>query len=471
MARDRGPEKGFMATEEGRLMQESRREFLRQAAAAGIVTAAGPGIASRAFGQSVPKVTPISMVINQSPWFSAFSALVEQYESETGNRIEFDVNPYTGALEKVRNSLRAADGQYDLLAIDNNWMVEMFAGGFLAPIDELDPAYALDPAVITYDGTIFWNGETRRFDPNGGRLMGVPINGNVEVLFYRADLYEEHGLKVPETWEQLLENVVALNDPPQTYGFVHRDDRTSATADFSNYMFSFGGSVFADRSAGDYHVTFNSPTNLEALEFYLEIGEKGGYPSPGSVSQAQMIQHLLTGKAAHAIGIVGAWADVDDPQKSAVVGKLNAALIPRASREGGRHASRAGHWIGAIAGNVPKERQEAALTFLNWVIARERQVRFTAAGGVPTRTDVVGPELAQEPRHRFLEALAENSKVATMVYTVPEARQLFAITDLRLNEAIIGALSPADALNTAAAEIEEVMRNAGYETGRLPDLG
>jgi len=184
-----------------------------------------------------------------------------------------------------------------------------------------------------------------------------------------------------------------------------------------------------------------------------------------------MIQHLLTGKAAHAIGIIGAWADVDDPQKSAVVGKLSAALIPRASGEGGQHASRAGHWIGAIAGNVPKERQEAALTFLKWFIMRPQQIEFTAAGGVPTRTDIVGPELAQDPRQRFLEALAANSQVAKMVYTVPEARQLFAITDLRLNEAIIGALGPAEALNTAAAEIETVMRDAGYETGRLPDLG
>ncbi len=451
-------------------MNQSRRAFLRHAAAAGVLTGGAPLTLRRAFAQSVPKVAPISMVINQSPWFPAFSALVERYESETGNTIEFDVNPYAGALEKLRNSLRAAEGQYDLLAIDNNWMVEMFAGGFLMPLDELDPSYRLDPAVNSYDGTIFWNGATRRFDPAGGRLMGVPINGNVEVLFYRADLYEEHGLQVPETFEQLLENTVALNDPPG-YGFVHRDDRTSATADFANYMFGFGGSVFEDRADGDYQVTFNSRTNLDALQYYLELGAKGGYLSPGSVSQAQMIQHLLTGKAAHAIGIVGAWADVDDPQKSAVVGRLGAALIPRADRAGGRHASRAGHWIGAIAGNVPKERQQAALTFLKWFIMRPQQIEFTAAGGVPTRTDIVGPELEQDPRQRFLEALAANSKVAKMVYTVPEARQLFAITDLRLNEAIIGQLAPAAALNTAAAEILAVMQGAGYETGRLPDLG
>ena len=49
-----GAEKGFMATEEGRHMPESRREFLRRAAAAGIVIAAEPGIASHAIGQSVP---------------------------------------------------------------------------------------------------------------------------------------------------------------------------------------------------------------------------------------------------------------------------------------------------------------------------------------------------------------------------------------------------------------------------------
>jgi multiple sugar transport system substrate-binding protein len=154
-----------------------------------------------------------------------------------------------------------------------------------------------------------------------------------------------------------------------------------------------------------------------------------------------------------------------------VVGRLGAALIPRAGREGGRHASRAGHWIGAIAGNVPKERQEAALAFLKWFIERPQQVELTAAGGVPTRTDIAGAELEQDPRQRFLEALAANSKVAKMVYTVPEARQLFAITDLRLNEAIIGQLGPAEALNTAAAEILAVMQGAGYETGRLPDLG
>src|SRR6202044_2681797 len=158
------------------------------------------------------------MVINQSPWFAGFSRLVEAYTTETGNHIELDVNPYPGALEKVSNSLRAATS--------------------------------------TFGDTIFWNDELRTFDRAKGRLMGVPINGNVDVLYYRKDLYEKHGLKVPETWDQLLEKVHKLTDK-NLYGYVHWDDRDSTAYEFVNYMFSFGGDIYAKASAGDFTVVLN----------------------------------------------------------------------------------------------------------------------------------------------------------------------------------------------------------------------
>jgi multiple sugar transport system substrate-binding protein len=444
-------------------MRASRRRFLGTGIAAGAAVVAAPGLA-----QTTPRLVTVSMVINQSPWLAAFRRSVEDYARSTGNRIELDVNPYAGALEKVRNSLRASAGQYHLLAIDNNWMVEMFAAGYLQPIDEIEPGLRLEDAVNTYDATIFWNSARRTFDAAGGRLMGVPINGNVEMLFYRDDLYRERNLSVPRTWEELRANVVALNDPPRVYGMVHRDDRTSTTADFANYLFGFGGGFFADPLGGDLTVTINSPTAKRALEYYHELGVAGGYPSRGAVSQAQMIQLVLTGKAAHAIGIAGTWAQVDDPSTSAVVGKIGAAPIPH--RPDGPGASRAGHWIGAIARNVPRDQQIAALAFLKWFATRERQVKYTEYGGIPVRSDLDHADFANLRQRRFLAPLAACARVARMVYTVPEAAQLFAISDLRLNEAVTGQRSLAQALNLAAAEMHTVMQQAGYRTGRLPDL-
>jgi multiple sugar transport system substrate-binding protein len=162
---------------------------------------------------AVEKVEPITININQSPWFDGFRRLVEFYEKESGNAVKLNVNPYLGSLEASRNSVRANEGFAHLVVVDNNWVVEFYAGGFLTPLADLDPGFKLQAGVNTYDDTVYWDAKARTFSQKGGKLMGVPINGNVEVLFYREDLYKEKGLKVPDTWEDLLANAKALHEP------------------------------------------------------------------------------------------------------------------------------------------------------------------------------------------------------------------------------------------------------------------
>jgi len=417
---------------------------------------------------AIEKVEPITVNINQSPWFDGFRKLVELYEKESGNSIKLNVNPYLGSLEASRNSVRARDGFAHLVIVDNNWMVEFYAGGFLTPLTELDPGFKLEAGVNTYDDTIFWDAQARTFNRKTGKLLGLPINGNVEVVFYREDLYKEKGLKVPDTWDELMANAKALHDPPRRYGIVHYDDRNFVASNFVAYNFSFEGSIFRSPEAGDFTVTFNGPNTLRAFEFYKELGRVAGHPSVGSISQGQAIEALVTGKTAHIVAVIAAWGQVDDPDKSAVVDKVNAALIPKGPT--GIRASRAGHWIGAIPRNVPEAKKRAALEFLKWFQRRDVQVKYTEFGAVPVRWDVAQSDLAKQRKFRFLPALAENSKIAKMPFPLAEARQVTEILNLRLNEAITGARSDKDALNTSAAEIYEVVKGAGYKTGKLPDL-
>src|SRR5262252_1001999 len=67
---------------------------------------------------------PITIVINQSPWFNGFRGAVDAYEKATGNKVTLDVNPFAGSLEKQRNSVRAREGQYDLLTMNGLFFVE-----------------------------------------------------------------------------------------------------------------------------------------------------------------------------------------------------------------------------------------------------------------------------------------------------------------------------------------------------------
>src|ERR1700761_1504067 len=96
----------------------SRRAILAGAGAATIGALGNIRFAAAA------NVAPITIVINQSPWFDSFRKTVELYEKETGNKVELDVNPFAGSLEKQRNSVRAANGQYDLLIMNSGWFAE-----------------------------------------------------------------------------------------------------------------------------------------------------------------------------------------------------------------------------------------------------------------------------------------------------------------------------------------------------------
>ena len=441
----------------------------RRALITSISMAAALGLYGPA-GVQAAGLAPITIVINQSPWFSGFSKVVEAYEKETGNKVGLDVNPFAGSGEKQRNSVRAKEGQFDILVMNSLWLAEFYHGGFLTPLNDIDPAFKADPQVINYDDTAYWDAKSKTNNSKTGVIYGVPINGNIQVLYYRNDLYEKAGLKVPQTWDELAANAAKLNNPPNVYGMVQRGARSASdiSYDWMPYLHSYNGAIFKDEKAGDFTVTINSPEARKALDMYVDLAKKYGPPNPGSFGQAQVIQALVTGKAAHATPVIAAWSQMDDPNKSAVVGKMNAAPLPHGP--GGKTSPTLGHFIGAIPKNIPKDRQVAALAFLRWFGSVPAQTIYAKAGQPPIRRDIYDAPFMKTPEFRWARAMAESSPNARMMYTVPEGPQIVSILELRLNQAVIGEKTTPDALNTMATEILEIMTKAGYKTGQLPAL-
>lgn len=434
---------------------------LQAAAAAGLLWATS----ALATGQP-----PIRIVINQSPWLAGFSSLVERYEKETGNKVSLDVNPYAGSLEKQRNAVRSARSEYDLLIINGIFYSEMYHGEFLEPLTKVDSSFKLDPQLYTFDDTPWYDPKTKTVNRSGGELMTVPVNPNVSLLFYRKDLYEKHGLKVPKTWAELLANAKALNDPPRMQGIVQRAARgnLAITWDFFPYLFSHGGSLFRDEKAGDFFVTLNSPEAKEALTFYTELAKAAGPKNTASLDQGDLIQYLTTGRAAQAILVVAAQSQMDDPNKSLVAGQIGYANLPH--KEGHASAPAIGHWLAGIPKNIPAENKAATLAFLKWFQLPQNQVAYAELGGAPVSKAVYESAFADKPANRYMKAMVEALPLARQMWTIPEGAEIGPILDVGLNRAVAGEITPAAALNGMAERIEQVMRKAGYQTGRLPDL-
>jgi multiple sugar transport system substrate-binding protein len=408
---------------------------------------------------------PITIVINQSPWFDSFRKTVELYEKNTGNKVDLDVNPFAGSLEKQRNSVRSGAGQYDILIMNSGWFAEMYAGGFVEAISDIEPGFKLDQDVYTLGDTVFYDPASKAMKP-GGKLMSIPIQPNVPLLYYRGDLYKEAGLKEPETFAELEANAKKLHKPPSRYGIVQRGARGTHTVsyDFYPYLYGFGGGIFKDQNAGDYAVTLANDKGVAALEYYIRLAREAGHPQTASQDQAEVIQALLTGKAGHAMVVVAAVSQMDDKTKSAVVDKIEFAPPPH--QPGFATAPALGHWLGGISKNVPDARKRGAVEFLRWFQSKEAQLHYAKSGGIPVSAAPYRDPMADERPNRWMKPLAKALPHAVNIYIFPEASEIISVLDLGLNRAIAGEVDAATAMNKMADEVQAIMARHGYRTGK-----
>lgn len=414
-------------------------------------------------------VAPITVVINQSPWFESFRKTVEAYEAETGNKVELDVNPFAGSLEKQRNSVRASEGQYDILIMNSGWFTEMYAGGFVEAITDIDPGFKLDQDVYTLGDTIYYNAEKKSVT-NDGKLMSIPVSPLIPMLYYRGDLYKEAGLSAPKTFTELEANARKFHNPPEMYGIVQRGARGPHTVayDFYPYLYGMGGGIFKDQSAGDYSVTLNSTEGKEALDYYIRLAKEAGHPKTAASDQAEVIQAMVTGHSAHIMMVIAAWSQMDDPNKSAIVDKVEWAPPP--SAPGLPTAPGLGHWLAGISKNVPDDRKRAAVEFLRWFQTKAAQLETAKAGGIPVNAAVYKDPIAEERKYRWMKPLAEALPHAVNIYQFPEASEVIAVLEVGLNRAVAGEIPSADALNGMSDEIEKIMAGHSYKTGKLDPI-
>jgi multiple sugar transport system substrate-binding protein len=432
------------------------------------LAAAGSAMAQKAF-LNVGKQPDMTVLVGSTPWYPAFEKVVGLYEQQTGNHIKLDVTPFGNILEKARNAVRSGQSPYGLMTLDTQWTIEFYEGGFLSPLTEIDAGFVMPKEVLAYGDSGYWNAQKRWRTAEGGKLMAYTVLGNVQLLYYRADVLKQAGIAMPATWNDVLAACTKLAKPPATYGFVARGEKGNGIRyDWQSVMLAEGAQVVKNPEAGDYTVTINSPQAKAALDLYIELLKRCGPPNFGSLGQGDVIQLLATGKAALGDVVTAAFASFEDPNKSAVVGKRETAPLP--SGAGGAPGAVIGNWNAVVPKNAPEAQKKAALAFSRWFLTYDAQRAFAEAGGIPNRSDVYTSDLAKNPKYRWMPAYLETQKFARQELGYAEGAQVEQILGLRLNQALIGEMSSGKALNSAATEIEALFKKNGRRTGVLAPL-
>lgn len=200
---------------------------------------------------------------------AAMKQAAADFEKQHGARVEIEIVPWPRVYEKWTTALAAGTLPDVSVAIPDNYMA-MWMAEASQPVDDLVRAMGGDQAFVP--------GLLDRHARYQGKTICVPHYMHATILIYRKDLFDQKGLAPPVTWEDLLRVSTALTEPPARYGFQQLwspADPIGITWTLYPLMRSNGGEFF-DRNG---NVIFNSPENVEAVRFMMQLQRAASSPA------------------------------------------------------------------------------------------------------------------------------------------------------------------------------------------------
>ncbi|NED97795.1 extracellular solute-binding protein [Phytoactinopolyspora alkaliphila] len=439
----------------------NRRRFLQMGLGAAVVAAGcddngggGP------LGEGDERAaTALTVPANESPWLPAYQDSAQAYEADAGGRITIREFPYDGLRTAMVNAIRGGNVPFDLFHMDEPWTGEFYDNEWVTPLTEIDSEFTLDENIITYDALPTWNAEQRRH-ADDGTVMGLPINGNINIFIYRQDLYDQLGLSVPTTFEEAYENGRIAQDSGEVrYGYVVRaqgtDSGQSISYDYMPVMRSYG----ADWYTEDWQAAVNSPEGVAAMEMFRQLVSLGP-PQPQTVGQAEVIAAMQGGQALQIHVVAAAAPQLEDPSASRVAGQLGYTKL-LAAESTGQSAPTSGVWSLAIPRELPDERARGAFEFITWLLSEEGQLEFTRSGGIPTRLEPYESDeiVADAP---YLPAIRESLEDVRSSVRFPFSADMLPVAERALEAIAAGDVPVQEGLDDLADELSTIAGNAGF---------
>lgn len=333
----------------------------------------------------------------------------------------------------------------DIFNGSGQWLLEFQSAEELAPLDELMGEELL---------ANFWASGIQAMSV-GGQIWGMPYFLDPRGLYYRTDLFEEKGLKAPETWADVREAAKAIHNPPAVYGMG------LGPGDYWWYAWvgAIGSGNNLSRWTEDGHSRVGDEEGMRAAQFLADIvlTDQTSQPSPASANRDADLQPLFLG-GQMAILETGSWMPTiiknDAPD-------LKYALAPLPVAEAGlKHAN--AFWPDCVMMAKQSQNKEAAAELLKFMFNAENRLQFALQRGViPERVDVgqdPGYLDPNDPITEFKTFFVKELESAHNVFETPwpatGSEDDTSITDA-LAKIWLGEASVEEAMTEAARTIDE----------------
>jgi multiple sugar transport system substrate-binding protein len=198
-----------------------------------------------------------------------------------------------------------------------------------------------------------------------GKAYIVPLVTEWQVMYYRKDLFEKAGIKVPTNFTELEAAAKALTTA-DVAGFGSRGKGNAAVTQFSSYLYNYGGRYLDNNVA-----VFDTPEAIEAFRFYGRLLGTYGPQGVTSMSWENLMPVFQAGKLAMWTDASVFYGQVVDPSKTQIPAEnVGVAKLPAGPK--GDSPFIVVSWGMAMAGT--SRNTEAAQRFLEWATSAELAV-------------------------------------------------------------------------------------------------
>jgi multiple sugar transport system substrate-binding protein len=305
-------------------------------------------------------------------------AVVDAFNAtHTDIQVDLDMTPSgaAGTNAKLTNATRAGNAP-DVATSDYISLPQFAIDGTMMDLtDRIDGGFRSQLVPQAWDQVTF-----------DGRVYGVPIDIEPMVMFYRRDLFEQHGIAVPRTWpefEQAARDLKAANPDVRLTSFF-----TNSGPHLAGVAQQAGGQWFST-AGGHWSLEFTDPGTLRVAEFWQRLVDED-LVRPVPINSQQWQAGINSGTIATYLD--GAWAAAalmrSNPDGA---GKWAAAPLPQ--WDPARPA------VGVKGGSVfgitkDSEHPDEAMVFLRWMVTDPEAFRARLSSGTssmyPAAPNLIG---------------------------------------------------------------------------------
>ncbi|MCL6522297.1 MAG: ABC transporter substrate-binding protein [Firmicutes bacterium] len=389
---------------------------------------------------------PVTIVWSSGPLsnLGLRQQLIDMFERQHPE-IRVQLNQLPNSTDTQRNTyvtqISSGSPTPDVYSGDVIWPAQFASHGLALALDRYFPKSFTDQLI---PGAV-------QADTFQGKLYAVPWFTDAGFLYYRKDLLEKYHLPVPATWDQLLQEAETLQRQGAVrYGFVFQGAQYEGlVCDFTEMLAGAGGQVLTP----DGKVVLDSPQAVQAARFLRELVQSGVAPEAVSTYQEpDSLNVFANGDAAFLRNWPYAWAVLNDPQQSKVVGKVGMAVLP--DWPGGTRGPAAlGGWNLFI--NPHSKHVREAVTFIQFLVGPEAQKFIALKGGhLPVLLSTYEDAQVRAANPFF----ALKPTIVPRPSWTPNYPELSSQLQVSLHQILTGQVSPAAGIRQASQAIQQLVQ-------------